>query len=125
MHLSHSLSTPSAGDQAYTGQISVSTVEAGHEPKTNRIAADDKDDGYVARHRFCCACRYDISSRCNDVNATVNQLHRQCGQLIVLAVGPTELDCRVATFNVAYAEQTLAERRYHRLRLIRRSAAQK
>jgi hypothetical protein len=94
--------------QAHAGEVAARPVQAGDKAELDRVEAHDEHDrnsrgGGLGRHSR-------RAIRDNHADPTLNQIGRQCRQLIILAVRPAKFDGHVPALVITGFAQPVAER---------------
>ena len=106
-------------------EIACRPVQAGNEPKLDRVAPYPEDDRNRRGRRFCCKCRRSTAGRGNRSHPTTNQIGSQCRQSIVVALSPAVFDRNVPALDVTRFAQALVERSHTTRPQVKRFASEK
>ena len=86
-------------NQAYTGNVAAGTVETGHQPSCDGIAAHDEYDGNRRRRGLGRMRRDGISGRSDHGGLLPRELVRERRESIVTSLCPAVFDGHIATIN--------------------------
>src|SRR5262249_5320530 len=87
-------------------------VQAADKPEHDWITAIREDDWSARGCRLCCLGSVRTPRRGDHSHMTADEIIGECGQSIVVAIGPTVLDRRILALDIAGFAQALTESGY-------------
>ena len=120
-----SLGIQLGGEHAHAREVATGSGETGDEACRDRVVAADEDDRDCRGCAFRRQRRRGAATRRDHVDLAADEVGRQCGQPIIVALGPPVFDRHVLSLDIAGFAQSLPERGHKRCIRAGRGAAEK